>query len=80
MGVLPTATRLGWLNLKIVHGRQKASPRFAQKISRLCMYSMLYASRLSTTPARSLIRHAIFSQAGPSRRVDAWGPVMKVLA
>ena len=27
---------------------------------------------LSTTSAQSLIRHAIYSQTGPPRRVDAW--------
>ena len=31
---------------------------------------MLHASRLSTTPTRSLISHAIFKQVGPLRRVD----------
>ena len=40
--------------------------------SLLRMYPMSYASSLSTTPTRSLILHAIFSQTGPPRRVDAW--------
>ena len=37
----------------------------------LCILRMLYASRLSTTPTRSMIRHSIFSWTGPQRRVDA---------
>ena len=39
------------------------------------MYSMLYASYLSTMPRRYLIRHAIFSQAGPPRRVVCLAPL-----
>ena len=34
------------------------------------MYPMLYVSRLSATPTRSLIRHAIFSQIGPPELID----------
>ena len=34
------------------------------------MYPMLYVSRLSTTPTRSLILHAIFSQTGPPGLID----------
>ena len=36
----------------------------------LLMYQMLFASRLSTTPTRSLMRYAIFSQTGSPRLVD----------
>ena len=32
-------------------------------------------NRLSTTPTRSLIRYAIFSQTGPPRRVNCFAPL-----
>ena len=36
---------------------------------------MLFTLRLSTTPTRSLIRYAIFSQTWPSRQIDRLVPL-----
>ena len=38
------------------------------------MYSMLIGLRMSTTPTRSWLRHAIFGQTGPPRQVDPLAP------
>ena len=40
--------------------------------NRLCIYPMLYASRLSTTPKRNLIRHIPVSLVKVGHQTDAW--------
>ena len=52
--------------------------RLNYNLTVLRKYQMLFASRVSTTSTRSLIRYAIFYQTGPPCRVDCLAPLWEL--